>query len=258
MEKNIYTFWEPKSNIPEYLKLCIKTWEKFLPNFNIIILDYSNLNDYLEKDFYDKYLYSNFTLPQQSDAIRAAILYLNGGIWLDIDTIITSSKFLSLIDNQKDFSLIKNHICFINANNTSQVLHNWVEDIKTNIRLHKEYAPNILKKYIDRKNYKNFIRWDYLVNSILNKYSDDIFHINDNYEQIFPEIKYCDKHFIKQTKRYKYFYFEQNFSENVLENSNGIICLHNSWTPKKYKNMPAQEFLNQKCMLSGILNYLLD
>ena len=38
--KIIFTFWEPKENIPGYLKLCIKTWKKFLPEYKIIILDY--------------------------------------------------------------------------------------------------------------------------------------------------------------------------------------------------------------------------
>jgi hypothetical protein len=36
MIKRIFTFGEPKENLPAYLKLCMKTWEKFLPDYEII------------------------------------------------------------------------------------------------------------------------------------------------------------------------------------------------------------------------------
>ena len=37
--KQIFTFWEPKDRMPEYLQLCIETWKKFLPDYKINILD---------------------------------------------------------------------------------------------------------------------------------------------------------------------------------------------------------------------------
>ncbi len=91
-DKTIWTFWEPKDKMPEYVKLCIETWKIFFSDYKIVILDYSNLYNFLPTDFYDESLYENFSLPKQADAIRAAVLYLYGGIWLDADTIITSSK----------------------------------------------------------------------------------------------------------------------------------------------------------------------
>ena len=27
----IFSYWEPRSNIPYYLQLCVETWKKFLP-----------------------------------------------------------------------------------------------------------------------------------------------------------------------------------------------------------------------------------
>ena len=36
---SIFTFWEPSTNVPGYLQLCVNTWKKNLPNSNIIILD---------------------------------------------------------------------------------------------------------------------------------------------------------------------------------------------------------------------------
>ena len=50
----IFTFWEPKLNIPGYIKLCIRTWKNKFPNNKIIILDYSNLYHYLKPSLISK------------------------------------------------------------------------------------------------------------------------------------------------------------------------------------------------------------
>lgn len=44
----------------------------------------------------------------------------------------------------------------------------------------------------------------------------------------------------------------------VLENNGGIICLHNSWTPKEYKQMSKESFLAEKNTLSNILKRVLE
>ena len=48
----IFTFWEPKEKIPAYIKLCMQTWEKFLPEYEVIVVDYSNIYEYLGKNFF--------------------------------------------------------------------------------------------------------------------------------------------------------------------------------------------------------------
>ena len=63
MKKQIFTFWEPKSKMPAYVSLCIETWRKFLPEYEIVVLDYSNLEEYLGKHFYSSVLYKYFSLP---------------------------------------------------------------------------------------------------------------------------------------------------------------------------------------------------
>ena len=83
--KKIFTFWEPKDAMPAYIKLCIETWKKYLPDYEVVILDYSNYEDWIGKDCYDSSLRTNFSLPKQADAIRAAVLNKHGGIgWMPI------------------------------------------------------------------------------------------------------------------------------------------------------------------------------
>ncbi|EDO8846915.1 hypothetical protein GM848_08840 [Campylobacter coli] len=114
-DKTIWTFWEPKDKMPGYVKLCIETWKVFFSDYRVVILDYSNLHNFLPKDFYDESLYENFSLPKQADAIRAAVLFLYGGIWLDADTIITSSKIKYFFENPSNFSIFSSHIGVLKA-----------------------------------------------------------------------------------------------------------------------------------------------
>ena len=58
-EKYIFTFWEPKDKIPGFLKLCIKTWKRFLSNYKIIILDYKLSEYYLGKELFSEIICKN-------------------------------------------------------------------------------------------------------------------------------------------------------------------------------------------------------
>ena len=100
-KKFIFTFWEPARKIPGYLMLCIQTWKKFLPEYSIKVLDYSNLKDYLGESIFSRIICKEMTLPIQADAIRVAILKNYGGIWFDVDTIILGREFISELKDTK-------------------------------------------------------------------------------------------------------------------------------------------------------------
>ena len=122
MQNRIFTFWEPKSTIPPYLELCIETWKKYLPEYEIVVLNYSNLFEWIDKDTFDEIIYTDFSLPMQSDAIRCAILKKYGGIWFDVDTIVTSNKINEILNINSDFTLIGSHIAFIKATRNYPIL----------------------------------------------------------------------------------------------------------------------------------------
>ena len=254
--KRIFTFWEPKDKIPLYIKQCINTWAKFLPDYQIIILDYSNLNDWLPKNYYDKYLFQSFSLAIQADAIRCAILKQYGGIWMDADTIITSDKAKIFFNSLSDFSLIGKSIGFIVANKDSYILKKWQQYIYKKIAIHKKYK-NIFTYIFNYKLYRKFRTWDYLGNSIINHYikskDSKVFHsipIVKNY--IMPEKNYKKENNINKStvQNYKDFYFYNDYSDYVMNNTKGLICLHNSWIPKEFKN---KDFSEENNTLAKIL-----
>lgn len=76
----VFTFWEPASNIPAYVRLCMKTWARYLPTAEIVVLDYSNINKWIDLEEYGpKLKCGKFSLPQIADAIRAKVLANWGG-----------------------------------------------------------------------------------------------------------------------------------------------------------------------------------
>ena len=263
MANRIFTFWEPVENMPDYISLCIETWKKFLPEYEIVLLDYKNLDNWLGKNYYDSILYEEFSLPKQADAIRCALLNRYGGIWLDADTIITSRKFKNLLNNNSDFILLGKHIGFIMANSNSKILLKWQEEIFKKLKYYKKSRHFInLYRIFNRTKYKQLKNWNYLGNGILDKHLDianskDFCSIDVYLNNILPEKSKNNNLDLSPSLLYQNFYFNNNYSLDFLENNCGIILLHNSWTPNKYKQMDKKEFLKQEITLAKLFKYLL-
>lgn len=266
--KRIFTFWEPAKSMPAYVKLCIETWRTFLPDYEVVIVDYSTLDKWLSKGFFDEILYSDFSLPKQADAIRAGILYRHGGIWLDADTIITSSDIRKIFDIEADFVMINAHLAFIKAamgGGHSYILSHWVSRIKQRLRFYR--VSRILCRFINDEKYlitkklmAKIKNWDFLGNAILNKYLQTkygYFKIDRDEINALPETKY-NGDLQNLVENYQSFYFNNDFSAQVMKETKGIILLHNSWTPRKFLVMNEREFLEQNNTLSSILKTILQ
>lgn len=287
----IFTFWEPKGKMPAYIQLCMQTWGKFLPEYEIVVVDYSNIDEYLGKNFYDNILYTDFPLMLQADAIRCALLNIYGGIWFDADTIITSSEIKNYLNISSEFVLINYHLAFIKANKSSYILKNWLKQINYRIEFYKsqKYFRNKLTSKIKRishlKLFKIMNKWNYLGNSIIDKYIRGnipvriarkiklILKFPFLYDYIEKRNKFVSIDRIKinalpeilgknninnHEQIYKDFYFRNDYSKDVINNTKGIILLHNSWTPKEYKEMTKEEFFNQNNTLSNLLKTILS
>jgi len=310
----IFTFWEPRRAMPPYLELCLATWKKFLPDHQVVILDYENLDSWLGRDCFDQILYAYFSLPKQADAIRCAVLRRHGGIWFDLDTIITSDKVRDLLDQDSEFVLIEYHIGFIVARKDAYVLKKWEQGLNFRLRLYKFCRARGLKL-------RRLERWDYLGNSILNgllrfRTVKEFKSFDRKKIKALPEVNFAaesqanpgsanrarvwESHrrlywgarftthilynsavairglastlasrcarlllaasparAVRPGEIYRDFYFNRDLADYALENSGGLISLHNSWTPARYKNMSRAEFLSQDITLANIFKKLL-
>lgn len=87
--KIIHYCWFGKGEKPAIVKECIKSWRKFLPEWEIIEWNENNFNVNLSD--YMKDAYSKKKWAFVSDIARLIVLYQNGGVYLDTDVELKSA-----------------------------------------------------------------------------------------------------------------------------------------------------------------------
>ena len=241
----------------------MQTWKKFLPECEVVLLDYSNLEEWLGKDVYDEILFRDFSLPKQADAIRCALLKKYGGLWLDADTILTSPQVKDYLMIDSELVMISKHLAFIKANNNSKIIADWYNQIQYNLKFYKDvkYQNNAVQKILHPRRYRRVENWDYLGNYILHKMlktknKKKFFSIDRMEINALPELN--NKNNDNLVENYQNFYFENDYSQDVIKNTEGIILLHNSWTPQQFLEMNEEEFLSRNNTLSNVLKKVLS
>lgn len=234
----------------------MQTWRKNISDLEIVVINHSNWAEFVG-DIYDLNKLKEFSLPMQSDAVSAAVLATRGGMFIDIDSIVTKDFF-------EDFASLapQKFVAFGKPN--SKGMH---------IAVLKSQLPNnnVAKKWmLEAKqriaNKAENFNWAYLGNDILHpilnnkEYYDDFLIIDRaDYGNI------LEASLLKEGNPqadYFNFYFNEfvdiDVSLAIRAARYGIISLHNSWTPLRYKQiLTASEIFSQNCVLSRILKRIL-
>ena len=164
-EKTIYSFWEPNGSMTPYLKLCRRTWERNIPDYKIIFLNYSNIGLYLPKGTYDMTVLSRLTLMMQKDAIMVAVLKEHGGVFMDADTMVTGD-IARLVRMLRDTEVVMfgTHLAFMAARPGSHLLTLWYKGVQEKL--------NCLGEAEDET--PQFRQWDFIGNSVLADVMDNM------------------------------------------------------------------------------------
>ncbi|MGI6074206.1 MAG: capsular polysaccharide synthesis protein [Fermentimonas sp.] len=94
-EKIIWQYWGQgisDDSLPELVKICFKSVDKYKGDYKVIRLSDKTLSDYVDiPDFVlDKRMSnSEFTITFFSDLLRLMLLNLYGGVWLDATVLLT-------------------------------------------------------------------------------------------------------------------------------------------------------------------------
>lgn len=248
--RHIFTFWEPTDSMPAYLKLCLDTWKTNAPGFKVTTLDHSNLESYLDAADYPMDRLLMLPLQIQKDAIEAAVLHQQGGIFMDVDTIVLNN-FKSVLEQlqNSEIVLFSNHLAFMAARPGAKLLQVWVDAIR------KKLLNTNPEKLANAK-------WDFVGNSITNslfkKHSSDlVLQLPKNDHAFTPEIL----HFLNNSTaidQYHKFWFKQHKADSPFYRNQFLIALHNSWTPEWYKQLSEDEVLADDCLLSTTLKNVLN
>ena len=95
--KYIHYCWFGNKPLPKLAKKCIKSWKKYLPNYEIIRWDESNFN--INECPFVKQAYENQKYAFVSDYVRSKVLFEMGGIYFDTDMLIVKPIDFLLKDN---------------------------------------------------------------------------------------------------------------------------------------------------------------
>ncbi len=256
---NIFAFWESPTSLPAYLELCKETWIKNISNCEIHIINYDNIHKYLG-DIYDIAELKKIPLAMQSDIISAAILEKFGGLFLDLDCIVIDDIF-------QIFDLITKGNKLVSFGRAEvKAIHLAVLYCKTpNNPILKAWRIEAQKRLMSKpKNYS----WDYFGNEIINsllknsKFKNDFYIIDRTASgNILESAIFSGSNLNNAITDYKNLYFNEylSISPNALSLVNcGVISLHNSWTPKKYKEIiERDEFLKCPVPIAKLLDYIL-
>lgn len=252
----VYTYWVDcdKSGMPDYIKLCMRTWSIVAPDSSVEIINHANINNYLPKKLLTPSFY-DLSLAMQSDVVSVWVLLSRGGLFMDADTIMTKNPFsMGLFPQDRSSAFGYPHRKSIHLAVMSSpypnnpLLFQWISKISERLA---RLLPSPLP-------------WNYVGNDIVNdllkneEYSSAAYIIDaassgNIIELDIPqELPYL---------RYLNFYFTApkiSFSEIVGKTTCGLISLHNSWTPEVYRKASIADIYRstESILLSHLLSNL--
>jgi hypothetical protein len=84
----IWTFWD--GDEPELVKKCIGSWKRYNPEYKVIVLNKTNIKDYLSDDI-DTIPHTGDFIQRYADFVRVNVVKKHGGIWMDASIICQKS-----------------------------------------------------------------------------------------------------------------------------------------------------------------------
>lgn len=89
LPKIVWMFWHSGfDNAPEVVKLGVMSWQKMNPDYEVRLLDNSNIHEYLGFDLHQAFRNTSVRclLPIKADILRLYLLSRYGGVWVDATT----------------------------------------------------------------------------------------------------------------------------------------------------------------------------
>jgi len=87
--RKIWTYWDNSDKLPKSVKLCMKSWRKFNPDYEIVLLTKKNYKGYITiPDEIREHPHYNDSIARFSDLVRLYVLEEHGGIWIDSSVLV--------------------------------------------------------------------------------------------------------------------------------------------------------------------------
>jgi len=255
MRNKVYTFWQAAGTMPAYLKLCTATWHRHVSGLEVEVINHDNWHAYVGH-LYDLAALRTFSLPMQSDAVSAAVLAERGGLFLDIDTIVTHDFFEDFVPLAQE-----RFVAFGKPNHKSIHLAILKSMLPGN-RVACAWLETLQQRISNRPAQ---IDWSYLGNGVIDPLLRKEEHFYDYlivdrsaYGNILEAGLTTEG---QPGSDYLNFYFdpasELDVEAALRAARYGLVSLHNSWTPAAYKQFSAAQLLEDRRPLTRMFASLL-
>ena len=231
ISRNIWVYWENINNkpTPTFINLCLKSMRKYLSKYNLIILNETNIKQYLPNVRND---FENLKIAQKVDYYRIELLYKYGGIWVDSDIIVM--KDFDIIFNKLDegYDFVGFGCTGYYCNNGYMRPSNWVMGAKQNsILMYK--CLELLTMKLDN-------------NKLLKKNNNNDNNNDDTYHDYGKYILWEALDILKRNNNYTYYHFTSEYD--------GARDINKNWIHiDNFFNINKTTFLDENKLLFVVL-----
>lgn len=102
-------WWQGEESMPEWCRMCFNNLKQNIPmDYTLTLITKENVREFVNipQYIYDKVDSGDLTITQFSDILREALIYFQGGLWVDA-SVWTMPDFYERIDTSKEFYSIK-------------------------------------------------------------------------------------------------------------------------------------------------------
>lgn len=156
---------------PSMVKMCLSSIKKNFKDYQINIITWDNLNDYIDIPDYIVRKFKIGVIPyaQLSDIIRILLLVKHGGVWIDSTVYCSNSDILSIIEEQ-DFFVYKNGLL---GNDQDIKLSNWFIASKPNGLFVTEIKDLLLNYWANHDYLENYFIFHLFFTLVSEKYPEE-------------------------------------------------------------------------------------
>jgi hypothetical protein len=267
VNKIIHYCWFGPKPLPSLAKKCIKSWKKFLPDFEIKV--WNELNIDLDECPFIKQAYEQGKWAFVSDYARMKVLYEHGGIYFDTDMEVTKNIDHLLVNDlfigREDSGCIAAGVIWVKNKNDkyiNDILNFYRSQENFNSKdLFKISIPNVISKCWAK--YESDKKQDYeLIEGKIFVYNKDFFYpINYDYSKKDFTKNTCMIHYYKAdwvSKKEKItIYIYRNLGVKLGKTIIKIISIPKRIIGKVYRKF-KNVLLNLKYTIKKIKNIFFD
>lgn len=290
----IFTFWEPRGAVTPYLQLCRDTWSRGVGGHEVVTIDYANLADYAGTDLIDLDALRKVPLSLQKDAIMVAVLYRQGGLFMDLDSIVVADLApLFAVLREAPIVTFGQHLAVTGGKKGHPILGEWLDGVQRNLARLRDgsvagtEAPwpflgnmpldDVMRRHRDRHFPYSLLarlreapptewrarrsRHGAAINRIdrlLDRIAPGAPWRRLDRTGFLPELVGVRQAHRKRHEHYRRFWFEPGEVGPAIRPAAIVIALHNTWTPAWYKALSREEVLQHDCRLSAVLRHLAE